>query len=315
LQLLKPIQILLRNAVTAYYRVILRPSNDFDKNILYKMVWDRRPILKVMSEKVSTLKYVRTIVPEITFAHRYHETHDFSAISWESLPRNFVIKASHGSGGVIIVHEGAPKDNYLPTQAKKFGWRRLEIHPDNFDRDIAVKIFSDLMKKTYGQGLNRGGPEWGYWGNKPHVIIEDFLSLCGEMPIHVTCNFVRGRLKLVFWDQIFYPNLSGSRDLYSRINTPPLDIDAIASELRVPRSELAKIVEQSQKIAGDLDYLRVDWLLSSDGFFFNELTNYCGGGNLKGRGYTYEFRSTMWRPNRLDYRQENHGEAPKSADG
>ena len=67
-----------------------------------------------MSEKVSSLQYVRSIIPEITFAHRYYETQDLSAINWESLPRNFVIKASHGSGGVVIVHDGAPKENRLP---------------------------------------------------------------------------------------------------------------------------------------------------------------------------------------------------------
>lgn len=265
-----------------------------------------------MSEKVSSLQYVRSILPEITFAHRYYETQDLSAINWESLPRNFVIKASHGSGGVVIVHDGAPKENRLPKQTKKFGWRRLEVHPDNFDRALAIEIFSKLLKNTYGQGLNRGGPEWGYWDNKPHVIIEDFLSLGIEMPMHVTCNFVRGTLMLFFWDQIFYPNLSGSRVLYSRMNTPPLDIDAIAGELRVPRAQIEKLIEQSSIIAGDTDYLRVDWLLSNDGFFFNELTNYCGGGLLKGRSY-YEVMSKMWRPHRLDYLQINSEEAHNSA--
>ena len=306
------LQVVLRNAVTGYYRLVLRPSDDFDRNIVYKMVWDRRPILKVMSEKVSSLQYVRSIIPEITFAHRYYETQDLSAINWESLPRNFVIKASHGSGGVIIVHDGAPKENRLPKKTKKFGWRRLEVHPDNFDRTLAIEIFSKLLNSTYGQGLNRGGPEWGYWNNKPHVIIEDFLSLGIEMPMHVTCNFVRGTLMLFFWDQIFYPNLSGSRVLYSRMNTPPLDVDAIAGELRVPRGEIEKLIDQSSIIAGDTDYLRVDWLLSNDGFFFNELTNYCGGGLLKGRSY-YEVMSKMWRPHRLDYLQINSGEAHNSA--
>ena len=300
MQVVSALQVVLQNAVTAYYRLILRPSDDFDRNIIYKMVWDRRLILKVMSEKVSSLQYVRRKIPEITFAHRFYETQDISAINWENLPRNFVIKASHGSGGVVIVHEGAPKENRLPKQTKKFGWRRLEVHPDNFDKELAIEIFSKLLKSTYGQGLNRGGPEWGYWGNKPHVIIEDFLSLGGEMPMHVTCNFVRGTLMLFFWDQIFYPNLSGSRVLYSRINTPPLDIDAIASELRVPRGEIEKLIEQSSIIAGDIDYLRVDWFLSDDGIYFNELTNYCGGGVLKGKSY-YQHLSEMWRPDRSDY--------------
>jgi len=54
------------------------------------------------------------------------------------------------------------------------------------------------------------------------------------------------------------------------------------------------------KIAGDIDYLRVDWFLSDDGIYFNELTNYCGGGVLKGKSY-YQHLSEMWRPDRSDY--------------
>jgi len=157
---LKLVQVFLRNIVTLYYRVFLRPSDDFDRNILYKMVWDRRPILRVLNEKFSSRKYVLSLVPQVSVAHRFYETADISHIDWDSLPRNFVIKASHGSGGVLLVHEGAPVENEIPKNYKRFGWRRLEIHPDNFDRELAVKIFTHLLKRTYGQGLNRGGPEW-----------------------------------------------------------------------------------------------------------------------------------------------------------
>ena len=53
-------------------------------------------------------------------------------------------------------------------------------------------------------------------------------------------------------------------------------------------------------IAGDMDFLRVDWLISNGEAYFNELTNYCGGGVLKGKSY-YQHLSEMWRPERSDY--------------
>ena len=314
MQLFKPIQILLRNAVTAYYRVILRPSNDFDKDILYKMVWDRRPILTILNEKVASRQYVLNVTPRVALAHRYYETKDISAIDWTSLPRNFVIKASHGSGGVLLVHEGAPLENKFPANYKKFGWRRLEIHPDNFDKDIAVKIFSELMNKTYGQGLNRGGPEWAYWHNEPHVIIEEFLSHQGQMPVSLVFNIVHGEIKLVIWAQVFYQDLGVATSQSTRTVEPPLDIAALSEELNISLQKTEEMIDDSLLIAGDMDFLRVDWLISKGEAFFNELTNYPGAGLLKGRGY-YKAMSDMWHPNRLDYRQENHGEAPKSAGG
>jgi len=302
LPILKPIQIILRNAVTAYYRVLLRPSVDFDKNILYKMVWDRRPILTILNEKVACRRYVLDIAPGIALAHRYYETKDISSIDWTSLPRNFVIKASHGSGGVLLVHEGAPKDNYLPKQAKKFGWRRLEIHPDNFDKDLAVEIFSSLMKKIYGQGLNRGGPEWAYWHNEPHVIIEEFLSHQGQMPLSLVFNVVHGQIKLIIWAQVFYQNLGVATSQASRTVAPPLDITAISEELKISRQKTEEMISNSLLIAGEMDFLRVDWLISNGEAYFNELTNYPGAGLLKGRGY-YKAMSEMWSPQRLDYLQ------------
>ena len=302
LHLLKPIQICLRNAVTWYYRVILRPSDDFDKNILYKMVWDRRPILTILNEKVASRQHVLKITPGVALAHRYYETKDISSIGWTSLPRNFVIKASHGSGGVLLVHEGAPLENKFPKNFKKFGWRRLEIHPDNFDSAIAVKIFSKLLNKTYGQGLNRGGPEWAYWHNDPHVIIEEFLSHQGQMPISLVFNVVHGQIKLIIWAQVFYQNLGSATSQASRTVEPPLDINAISEELNISLQKTEEMISNSLLIAGEMDFLRVDWLISNGEAYFNELTNYPGAGLLKGRGY-YKAMSEMWRPHRLDYLQ------------
>jgi hypothetical protein len=257
---------------------------------------------------------VLNIAPRVALAHRYYETKDTSAIEWTSLPRNFVIKASHGSGGVLLVHEGAPLENKFPKNYKKFGWRRLEIHPDNFDKDITAKIFSELMKKTYGQGLNRGGPEWAYWHNEPHVIIEEFLSYNGQMPISLVFNIVHGEIKLVIWAQVFYQNLGVATSQASRTIEPPLDIAAISEELNISLQKTEEMIRDSLLIAGDMDFLRVDWLISNGEAYLNELTNYPGAGLLRGRGY-YKAMSEMWRPNRLDYRQVNHGEAPKSAGG
>lgn len=300
---MKLIQVLLRQIVTLFYRVFLRPSDDFDKNILYKMVWDRRPILRILNEKVSSRKYVQALLPDISIAQRFYETTDLRKIDWDSLPRNFVIKASHGSGGVLLVHEGAPMGNKLPNNFRHFGWRRLEIHPENFDRELAVKIFTHLLKRTYGQGLNRGGPEWAYWHSNPHVIVEEFLSFNGKMPMSIVFNVVRGEVKLIIWAQVFYATLGTATSLPSRFIQSPLDVPAISKELRLSVSTFEEMISNSLQIAANIDFLRVDWLITDSGVFFNELTNYPGAGLLKGRSY-YKIMSEMWRPHRSDYQRD-----------
>ena len=289
--------------MTFFYRVVLRPSDDFDKNILYKMVWDRRPILQIFNEKVASRRYAQSIIPGLLTAHRFYETSDLNEINWSSLPRNFVIKASHGSGGVLLVHEGAPIENRLLANYKHFGWRRLEIHPDNFDCVHADKIFAHLLKRTYGHGLNRSGPEWAYWHKNRYVIVEEFLSSDGKMPTSIVFNVVRGEIKLVIWAQVFYSTLGVASSLPSRYVSPPIDILAISKELRISVGTFEEMMRNSLRIAGKLDFLRVDWLIADSKVFFNELTNYPGGGLLTGKSY-YKIMSEMWRPQRSDYLEE-----------
>jgi hypothetical protein len=123
------------------------------------------------------------------------------------------------------------------------------------------------------------------------------------MPISIVFNVVRGEIKLVIWAQVFYPTLGFATSLLSRFIQPPLDIPVISEELNLPVSTCEDMVTNSLQIAANMDFLRVDWLMTNTGVFFNELTNYPGAGLLKGRSY-YKIMSEMWRPQRADYRKD-----------
>jgi len=111
-----------------------------------------------------------------------------------------------------------------------------------------------------------------------------------------------GSLKLFYIDQLFYPELRKSITLHDRSYTDPINTSLISKDLKIPVKDVEELIQQSILIAHEVEYLRVDWLVSDDGTFFNELTNYCGGGKLKGKSH-YPHMSQMWRPSRSDYRQ------------
>ncbi len=293
---------ILAHLKTFYFRLVIRPSGDFDNNIIYKMVWDRREILRILNDKYESLKYVKDLIPEIKYAYRYYEGTDVASINWSELPANFVCKMSHGSGGVILVHDNAPINNSLPSNPKKFGWDRFEITPKMFDQVKSKKIFANLQKRTYGMGINRSKPEWAYWGITPRVIIEDFLRLEGGMPVRISLNVVHGEVKLFYIDQLFYPQLGKSITLHDRSYMDPINIDLVSKDLKISEKSVEELIQRSILIAHEVEYLRVDWLVSDNEIYFNELTNYCGGGKLKGKNY-YPHMSQMWLPNRSDYHQ------------
>ncbi len=287
---------------TYYYRFTLKPSQDFDKNITYIIVWDRREILKTFNDKVKSLSYVKSIVPNIKHPKRYFEVDSFENIDLKSLPEQFVCKVSHGSGGVVLVHKKAAKENTLPSSARKFGWGRFEVSPTNFDYAKARKIFGRLMKMTYGQGLDRRKPEWGYWFPEPKLIVEEYLSLKGEPPKRITCNVVDGTVEIIIATHLYYSKLFQEEIKSVSRYTPSTGIALFAKELQVSEESIEEIIKTSILIAADCGYLRVDWLLTDQGFLFSELTPYSGGGNLKRENDPdYLYLSNMWRPKRQNH--------------
>ena len=290
---------------TIYYRTTVKPTDDFDKNVIYKMIWDRREILKTYNDKVKSLEHVKDLIPNVKYPRRYYETDSIEKVDWSSLPEQFACKASHGSGGIILIHKKAPSGNSLPMNSKKFGWRRLEIQPKDFDSKLASKIYQHLMKSTYAQGFNRRKPEWGYWFPEPKLIIEEFLSLKGELPPRIECNVIDGEVRIVIANDLTFSKLNTYEITRYVSYTPsrPTSFKTFAQELQVSEESIEELVKNSIIISGDCDYLRVDWLLADGGFFFNEITPYSGGGNLRREDdLEYVFLSNMWRPKRADYK-------------
>ena len=293
--------LLLSHLKTIYFRITVKPGDDFNSNITYRIIWDRREILKTINDKVKALAYVKSLVPNIKHPHRYFETESFDKINWTSLPEEFVCKVSHGSGGAILVHKNAPKTNTLPNSVRKFGWKRLELLPINFDQVKAKKIFKNLMKSTYSQSLGRRKPEWGYWHPEPNLIVEEYLSLKGERPKKITCSVIDGAIKIIFVDQQLFSETEEVRSVVRY--TPSTGIKPFAKELQVSEASVKELIRNSIALAINYEYLRVDWLLADGGFYFNELTPYPGGGNLiRNQNPDYFFLSNMWRPKKSDYR-------------
>jgi hypothetical protein len=251
---------------------------------------------------VKSLNYVKNLVPHIKHPRRYYESDSFDLVDWNDLPDQFVCKVSHGSGGGVLVHNNAPPGNTLPGSSRKFGWRRFEVLPINFDPVKHRKLFEDLMKRTYGQSLDKRKPEWGYWSPEPKIIVEEFLSLNGEFPIKITCSVVNGSVEIIFADKVVYENQHKTEITIARY-LPSTGIESFAQKLQVSKESVEELINSSILVAINYEYLRVDWLLADGGFFFNELTPYVGGGNLRNKKDPgYLFVSKMWRPKKSDYR-------------
>lgn len=174
-------------------------------------------------------------------------------IEWGKLPDKFVLKCNHGCAYNILCAD-----------------------KNTFDKEGAVKQLNKWMKEDFG-AFNI---ELHYSQIKPHVIIcEQYLGECitdykffcfnGEPKyIYVSSDLIHDRQA-----QIGFFYLDGSKMPLIRNDYAPMDID----ELPPFFDEMKKAAEILCK---DFPFVRVDFFLANDTYYFAELTFTPSGGMM-----------------------------------
>jgi hypothetical protein len=170
------------------------------------------------------------------------------------LAGNVVVKVNHGCEMNIFVADGTP------------------------DRDIIVDRTSRWLKRRFGV---RDG-EWAYWGIVPAVFVEERLPLCGGMiatdiKVHVCSGVVT---------HVWVEDTKADRSLLFDRQANPLpgrDPDYPREDQALPVTDalLAHVRDAillAQRIAGDLDYIRIDFLVAEDGLYGGEIAVYTAAG-------------------------------------
>jgi hypothetical protein len=101
-----------------------------NQKIRWKMLKDRNPLLTTFADKRAVRDYVAERVGPDVLTHLHAIVADPDELDFDALPREFVLKPSHGSNGVWIVTTQAPPGGRLPAKV----WDHGITHPDETDR-------------------------------------------------------------------------------------------------------------------------------------------------------------------------------------
>jgi hypothetical protein len=104
------------------------PPITFNAKLHYKMVNDRRPLLTTFADKVAVRRYIETKVGRHVLTDLFLVTEDAKLVRREALPREFVLKPSHGAGGCIVSEKIASTEK-MPDQHP--GWSGFAVSPNN----------------------------------------------------------------------------------------------------------------------------------------------------------------------------------------
>lgn len=226
----------------------------YHERMLWRKIVDHNPLFVTLSDKLAAKDYIRAVCPEVPVPATLWSGKDPGDIPTELLTREVVVKANHGCDMNIFVSGGKP------------------------DRETIIRKARRWLKTRFG---TRHG-EWAYWFIDRKVLVEELLPLSGgriatEIKVQVcsgaVCH-VRAEDKKALRSRLFDPqgNPLPGRDLDYPREDQALEV--------TPR--LADYIRQAAKIAprlaGELDYARIDFLVTDEQLYGGEITVYTAAG-------------------------------------
>lgn len=231
-----------------YFPNFSKPRS-LNEKINYIKLFNRNPLRKEIVDRLKVRDYVKKKSADVKLPNLLWKGVDFNQNVWEKLPNKFVIKANHGSKMTLVVDKNRK----------------------NFDScNIEVQSWLD---KDY----SKIGREWMYKGLDKYLIVEEMLSVDGEVPPDFKFFVLSGRVEIVQVDLARFS--SQRRNLYTR-EFKKMDATLFYDDTTdIDKPSCYEIgLQIAEELAVDLDFIRVDLYLLNDDVYFGELTNTPGNG-------------------------------------
>lgn len=249
-----------------------RPTN-YRQLVEHKMSNDRSLITVLFADKLSCRAYIRDRVGAHVLTPLYAYGASASSIDWQKLPREYVVKVNHGSGGVVVVSNAATKGAKLPQPGARIKWSRFLVHPDSVDLDALKHLVDKWLELDYAQGL-WGRPEWAYSQISKRVFVEKLVRSDAQLPKQARFWCARGQITSATADVIDPETFLTTE----RSRVLPEEMNILRAMLGIEEGAWRQLLQDTVAVASDVDFVRVDWIFDNNHYYFSELTNYPSAG-------------------------------------
>jgi hypothetical protein len=234
------------------YPNLLRPAT-LNEKVLYRSLFDRRPIWTQLQDKHTAREYVRARIGKGALPRLYWVTKDPADIPFDELPQKFVVKPNHGSGWIVLV----------PDKAR-------------VNRPELVETCRGWLRQNYYYYFH----ERHYKSIVPCIMVEEYIDDGTGLPAtQYRLHVFGGRVELIS----VVPGGSSDIHRYRR----PADVTGRWTDVRGsdnnaqdldPPPHIATMIEYAEALSTGLDYIRVDLYDTPDKVYFGELTPTTGAG-------------------------------------
>lgn len=245
------------------YRLMMKKKLNLDNPITFneKLQWlklyDRKDVYTDMVDKYEAKKYVSNIIGKEYIIPTLGVWNKFEDIDFQKLPKEFVLKCTHDSGGIIICKN---KDEFNIKEAKN----KIE----------------KCMKRRYYY-IHR---EWPYKNVKPRIIAEKYMAN-EEQPELIDYKFFcfNGKPEFIYVSEGM-SNHKTAKISFADMNYEPTKFyrsDYKTFEI-LPEKPMHfnKMKELAQTLSSNSAFLRVDFYEINKKIYFSELTFYPNAGYI-----------------------------------
>lgn len=235
------------------------PNLDKPKTFNEKLQWlklhNRQPEYTMMVDKYAVKEYVAKIIGKEHIIPTLGVWDNFKDIDFDKLPNQFVLKTTHGGGGMAVV---ICKDK------------------NNFDYNRAKKI----LEKSLHSDIYRNFREWPYKDVPKRIIAEKYMAADNNHGLtdYKVHNF-NGVSKLILVCQERYGNAPMIETFYTE-KWEKLDLARSGHpnpNIEKPE-KLKELLELSQKLSKDIPFSRTDFYIIQNNIYFGEITFYPASG-------------------------------------
>lgn len=225
----------------------LENPRTYSEKLNWLKLHNKDKLLPLCADKYKVRQFVRKCGCESILTKLLWVGYDPKEIPFESLPNQFVIKVTHGSGSIIICKNKEELD--IPKTIRRLkGWLKEKYLP------------------CYG--------EWFYGKIRPRIIIEEFLddgNGCSPRDYKFYCFHGEPKYIIVHVDR-FTNHRSNIYDIqWNQINN--ISMKGIDNSLEIEKpNELEELLEYARKLSKKFIHVRVDFYVVNSKIYFGELT-------------------------------------------
>jgi TupA-like ATPgrasp len=222
-----------------------RPGG-FNEKILFKILNDRRPYLTLFADKLRVRDYVRRTAPMLLLPALYWWSDRAEDLPYEALPKQFVLKANHGSGWNYVVRD-------------KASVRRRDL----------VKLAATWLRSDF----TLVGREWAYTNIRRAAYAEQLLQDDRhDAPPDYKLFVFGGTVRVIQVDRDRFTR--HTQILYDeRWNRIEGTVAAAQGEPIARPESLAVMLEAARSLSAGVDFVRVDLYEIGGEAYFGELTS------------------------------------------